>query len=39
MLTHGKGRNFMVFNNLAFFAPFGLPHEVCRVGGTFLLCF
>jgi len=22
MVTHGKGRNFMVFNNLAFFTPF-----------------
>jgi len=23
MVTHGKGRNFMVFNNLAFFTLFG----------------
>jgi len=23
MVTHGKGRNFMVFNNLAFLTPFG----------------
>jgi len=23
MVTHGKGRNFMDFNNLAFFTPFG----------------
>jgi len=23
MVTHGKGRNFMVFNNLAFITPFG----------------
>ena len=23
MVTHGEGRNFMVFNNLAFFTPFG----------------
>jgi len=23
MVTHGKGRNFMVFNNLAFFNPVG----------------
>jgi len=23
MVTHGKSTNFMVFNNLAFFTPFG----------------
>ena len=23
MVTHGKDKNFMVFNNLAFFTPFG----------------
>jgi len=40
MITYGKGRNFKVFNNLAFFTLFGLPHEVCPAGGTLtFLCF
>jgi len=28
MVKHGKGQSFMVFNNLAFFTPFGFFYSV-----------